>query len=125
MTPTQNELRSDPQKVRVMVCEEVGWTDIREQDYCDAHVNPYEGPVMQFWEGVSPDGEKGELPDVHLSRDACRDTFEAGMTEEEAYEFNKCLWQILHSKPLPRYSWQLEALDHCLAFLVMKERVTL
>lgn len=53
-----------PQEQRIAIAEWRGWTAIREQDYCDPIVNPYDGPILQFWQGVNPDtGDEEELPD--------------------------------------------------------------
>lgn len=89
--------RTTDEKMRVKIAEACGWTAIREQDYCEAHVNPYDGPVLQFWQGVNPNsGELEPLPDylndlnamlrVYLVNDC---EYVAAVSAEQAAEFGR------------------------------------
>ena len=92
------------QEINIAIAEACGWTKIREADYCESYINPYEGPVLQYWQGLSPSGGTEEIPDY------CKDL--NAMHEAEKTLLTQCgndpqddLWidylaNLLHAAPL-------------------------
>lgn len=71
-------------QINVAIAELCGWTDIREQDYYASPSDPEN--IRQFWEGISPEGEKLPLPDYHGSLDAMAQA-EATLTATEQIDY--------------------------------------
>ena len=81
-------------QINARIAEACGWTNIREQDYCEAYVNPCDGPVLQFWQGKNPEtGDLDAVPNYLGSLDACAE-FEAAMTDDEFWEYRRELRKI-------------------------------
>lgn len=111
----KTEPKSEPQQmsdeeIHHSVLEHLGWTGIIEQDYCDWNVNMYEGPVLQFWQGVNPEtGDKEPIPP--LSLDLLHEA-EKTLTDEQHYDFRVELWAVTQ----PTEIRKIASLDHNRAY---------
>lgn len=117
--PTADELKDKPDEVRRMVAV------LRGYSYRDeGHRYPDEPEWQRFKAVYNGDGFVGlekpgwtQVPNWTGSHDACR-TFLKALSVEEASPMHAALWRIATRKQC--WTWQLEPIDFCIAFLIVK-----
>lgn len=106
-THTEAELRGDLERLRWAVAEAAGW-------------EPQPNPMV--WRapkgGMRP---ASWIPKYEVSLDACR-TFEAGLCKADAETFDYEITDIAYDQK--QHVWQLSPVDHCIAFLRLRNVIT-